>query len=133
MCRHVFGDRLQTENITYFGLYNIPWLCKIKTYGESVRIIGPKTKLQVATSNPARKHELFLLLEKMFEIPVLLAPNFLTLTLTPSNQIIHPARVYAVFKDWDGKRVFKAGEIPTFYEDFDDFSAAMLQILDDEI
>jgi hypothetical protein len=45
MCRSVFGDRLKTENITYFGLYNIPWLCKIFKYGESVRIIGPKTKL----------------------------------------------------------------------------------------
>ena len=55
MCRHVFGDRIKKDNITYFGLYNIPWLCKIKEYGDSVRIIGPKTKLSVAISNPKRK------------------------------------------------------------------------------
>ncbi|CAD8064999.1 unnamed protein product [Paramecium primaurelia] len=133
MCRSVFGDRIRTDNITYFGLYNIPWLCKIFKYGESVRIIGPKTKLQCALSNLNRKEELFLLLENMFQIPVLQAPNFLTLTLTPSNQIIHPARVYAVFRNWDGKQVFQPSEVPTFYEDFDDFSAYMLQILDDEI
>ncbi|CAD8087854.1 unnamed protein product [Paramecium sonneborni] len=133
MCRSVFGDRIKTDNITYFGLYNIPWLCKIFKYGESVRIIGPKTKLQCAISNLNRKEELFLLLENMFQIPVLQAPNFLTLTLTPSNQIIHPARVYAVFRNWDGKQVYQPNEVPTFYEDFDDFSAYMLQILDDEI
>jgi hypothetical protein len=50
MCRSVFGKRLVEENITYFGLFNIPWLCKIQQYGESVRIIGPKDKLVVALS-----------------------------------------------------------------------------------
>lgn len=42
MCRDVFGKRLVEENITCFGLFTIPWLCKIAKYGESVRIIGPK-------------------------------------------------------------------------------------------
>jgi len=62
----------------------------------------------------------------MFDIPVFIAPNFLNLTLTPSNQIIHPARIYSVFKNWDGLSAMKENDIPTFYEDFDDFSASML-------
>ena len=72
----------------------------------------------------------------MFDIPVFSAPNFLNLTLTPSNQIIHPARIYSVFKvsyiyiynlkNWDGLSAMKESEIPTIYEDFDDFSASML-------
>lgn len=33
MCRDVFKERIKQENLTYFGLYNIPWLCKIATYG----------------------------------------------------------------------------------------------------
>lgn len=133
MCRDVFGERIKKENITYFGLFTIPWLCKIATYGQTVRIIGPKTSLYCALSNESAKFKLFTTLENMFDIPVLQIPNFLTLTLVPSNQIIHPARVYAVFKDWDRKKPYKASDIPFFYEDFDDFSAYMLQILDDEI
>jgi len=48
MCKSVLGDRIENDNITIFGLLNIPWLCKIKNYGEIVRIIGPKTGLYCA-------------------------------------------------------------------------------------
>lgn len=70
MSRYVFGNRLKDENITYFGLFNIPWLCKIFKYGESVRIIGPKSHLKVASSNPANDAELSKILLDMFDIPV---------------------------------------------------------------
>lgn len=79
------------------------------------------------------KNELIGLLETMYDIPVLIVPNFLSLTLTPSNQIIHPGRVYGVFSQWDGKKVFSPKEVPLFYEDMDDFSANMLELLDAEI
>lgn len=58
-------------------------------------------------------------------------PNFLCLTLTPSNQIIHPGRVYGFFKDWDGKTGYKT--LPRLYADLDDASADAIQSLDDEI
>jgi len=47
MCSYVFKERLVKENIGIFGLYNIPWICKIADYGKSVRIIGPKDALYV--------------------------------------------------------------------------------------
>ena len=50
MASSIFGKRLKDDNITLFGLYNIPWICKIFTYGERVRIIGPKEALYVAVS-----------------------------------------------------------------------------------
>lgn len=59
----------------------------------------------------------------MWTIPAVAIPNFLTLTLTPSNQIIHPARIYGVFEHWDGHTPYDAKSIPLFYEDMDDFSA----------
>lgn len=42
----------------------------------------------------------------LFDIPCSVVPNFLCLTLTPSNQIIHPARYHGIFRDWDGKRTY---------------------------
>ena len=50
MANSIFGKRLREENITIFGLYNIPWICKIVTYGEKVRIIGPKDALYLTVS-----------------------------------------------------------------------------------
>ena len=55
------------------------------------------------------------------------------MTLVPSNQIIHPARVYGIFKDWDGKTPYKREDIPLLYEDVDEFSADMMSVLDNEI
>lgn len=69
----------------------------------------------------------------LYYIPCIVVPNFLSLTLCPSNQIIHPGRVYSFFKDWDGKSTFKKSEMPLLYEEIDDDSAREIQLLDNEI
>ena len=53
-------------------------------------------------------------------------PNFLNMTLCPSNQIIHPGRVYGFFEllhKWDGKKTFDSAKMPLLYEDLDEGSA----------
>lgn len=107
MANSVFGKRLKEDDITIFGLYNIPWICKIATYGERVRIIGPKESLYVTVSPKAKEEYVMQFLENIYDIPTVTIPNFLSLTLTPSNQIIHPGRIYGVFKNWDGKSPYK--------------------------
>lgn len=69
----------------------------------------------------------------VYFIPAVPIPNFLNLTLCPSNQIIHPGRVYGFFHQWDGKTPFNAKEMPLLYEGLDDFSAEQISLLDDEI
>ncbi|KAL4510772.1 hypothetical protein ABPG72_004926 [Tetrahymena utriculariae] len=131
MCREIFGQRL--SQITMFGLFNIPFICKSDEYGKSVRIIGPKDQLLVAIEPATKMTETIQLIEKMWTIPTVALPNFLTLTLTPSNQIIHPARIYGVFQNWDGKTPYDPKSIPLFYEDMDEYSAHQLELLDSEI
>ena len=46
---------MRDNNITIFGLYNIPWIVKTAEYGKSVKIIGPKKRL-FATCEPASKN-----------------------------------------------------------------------------
>jgi len=79
-----------------FGLQNIPWICKTTVYGSEARILGPKEALKAASS-PV-EHTAFVcgIVEQMFDITTGPLPNFLCLTLTPSNQIIHPARCVRV-------------------------------------
>ena len=133
VCQSVFGRRIQDENLTIFGLYTIPWICKATNYGERVRLIGPKQALHVAVNRRAQELSVIRLVEDIYDIPTVAVPNFLSLTLTPSNQIIHPGRVYGVFKDWDGKTPYKPADVPLFYEDLDEFSGLQLKLLDDEI
>nr|CCA22839.1 conserved hypothetical protein [Albugo laibachii Nc14] len=120
------------------GLQNIPWICKTQKYGHTARIIGPKKKLFVASFPAEKKIEASRLLESLFDIPCDHVSNFLTLTLTPSNQIIHPARYYAIFKDWDGMKTYTRAELEnrsgmTLYADFDEYSAEQLAMLDNEL
>ena len=42
LASYVFGKKIKNDKLTIFALQNVPSLCKIKTYGQSVRIIGPK-------------------------------------------------------------------------------------------
>ena len=68
-----------------------------------------------------------------YSIPAIPIPGFLNLTLTPSNQIIHPGRVYAHFKNWDGEQTFEASKMPLLYEDLTEEGAYEIQVLDNEI
>ncbi|KAG5183184.1 NAD/NADP octopine/nopaline dehydrogenase [Tribonema minus] len=135
---HAFGEEHMARVGVLFGLQNIPWICKIKEYGKSARIIGPKRCLYVATFPVEQRDDMARRIEAMFDIPCQTLPNFLNLTLTPSNQIIHPARYYGIFRDWDGTSSYDRAEIErrngmTLYDNFDEFSAEVLATIDNEL
>ncbi|KAI9906484.1 hypothetical protein PsorP6_004808 [Peronosclerospora sorghi] len=113
------------------------WICMC-ICSRKCRIIGPKINLFVACYPIERKDEAAMLMQSLFDIPCTAMANFLNLTLTPSNQIIHPARYYAIFRDWDGKKTYTLKELKkrnglTLYADFDEFSAEQLAMLDNEL
>lgn len=54
--------------------------------------MGPKKQLYVASYPVEQRDEMALRVEAMFDIPCGTVPNFLNLTLTPSNQILHPGK-----------------------------------------
>lgn len=130
---YALGDDIKNKNLTIFCLQYVPFLCKVVNYGKDVNIIGPKKHLYVTAYPVERVHEVCSIMSLAYFIPSVPMPNFLSLTLTPSNQIIHPGRVYAFFKDWDGKTPFNAKDMPLLYEGLDQPSADEIQYLDDEI
>lgn len=42
LASYVLGKRIKKDNLTIWALQHVPSLCKIKTYGQEVRVIGPK-------------------------------------------------------------------------------------------
>jgi hypothetical protein len=108
--RALGNEKLESLHML-FGLQNIPWICKATTYGKKAKIIGPKKCLYVAAYPVERASEGARVIEDLFDIPCSTVANFLNLTLTPSNQIIHPARYYAIFRDWDGTKTYTKAEL----------------------
>ena len=122
-------------NITTFAVGPIPWICRVIQYGKMGVTYGCKEVNIVAVSPRDRfpaLNDLFLInicerwLKKGSFSQV---GNFLSLTLSVDNQIIHPSRCYGLFLRYKGKWAHKE-DIPYFYRDFDQQSADLVQELD---
>lgn len=58
-------------------------------------------------------------------------PNYLNVTLTPSNPILHTSRLYSIFKDYNSKKGYD--EPPLFYEEWNNESSEILIKCDNEL
>ena len=58
-------------------------------------------------------------------------PNYLSVTFTPSNPILHTSRLYSLFQDYNPNVGYDA--IPLFYEEWDLKSSNVLVALDKEV
>jgi opine dehydrogenase len=126
--------KFDLSNITTFSAGLIPWICRIIEYGKVGVTYGCHEINIVAVSPPNRFSELNdILLKNICERwlkkgSFRQAANFLSLTLSVDNQIIHPSRCYGLFLRYDGKWAHKE-DIPYFYRDYDQKSADLLQEL----
>jgi len=81
----VLGDDIEKKKLTIFCLQYVPFLCKAVTYGKEVNIIGPKKHLYISAYPVEKVHEVCSLMTLAYWIPSVPIPNFLNLTLCPSN------------------------------------------------
>lgn len=63
-------------------------------------------------------------------MPVRAVPNYLCVTLSPSNSIYHPARIFTFFRDWREGAVYP--ERPLFYDDWNDAATDVYLSLSEE-
>lgn len=125
------------KNIVPFAFGLIPWICRIIEYGHKGVTYGCKATNYAAVY----PHHYFEqidneLLEnicyKWFgKGKVEQSDNFLSLTLSVDNQIIHTSRCLGLYKvngpTWTNKE-----DVPWFYRDYDDLSAQLLAQLDND-
>ena len=139
-CTHLLAKSILGDDTPYFALQNIPWLCTTIEPGRVARIVGNKHHIRVATSSNTS----FTWTKKFLE-PCINAstgfkgaelqniPDFASIVLNPANQIIHPARMWGRFSDWDMETPFEPGTLGSLYGDFDEKSAEALVGLDEEL
>ena len=125
----------QLTNIIYFAYGLIPWVCRTKEYGHTGITYGVKAKNAAAVY----PNEYFDQINEEFFRPICYdwfktgeveqLDNFISITLSVDNQIIHPTRCYAICQKYGGKWN-SAEDVPLFYKHYDTFSAQCLADLD---
>jgi opine dehydrogenase len=106
-----------------FGFQRVPFICRVREYGKSVEIKGRKSQLKIAGLNNANLNDLAAFFSWIFETPTSVLHHFLEATLTNSNPILHPARIYAMLSEQKGDRFDKEF---LFYEEWDNRSSEIL-------
>lgn len=99
----------QRGNVVAWGLKDVPHTAHERHLGRSIRVGGAKERLSVATAagvDPRLQQDLRAHLERLFAVPVDLLADYLEITLTPGNPIMHSAVIYGLvgpYGQWHGR------------------------------
>lgn len=115
----------------FFGLQRVHSIARLKERGKSVYMLGRKKRLEIGSIPREQSFEVAVMLEGMFDMPCIALPNYLSVTLTPSNPILHTVRLYSMFKDYDVGKTYERNLL--FYEEWNDESSEMLISCDGEL
>lgn len=118
------------SDIPLFGFQRVPFISRIIDYGKKAELKGYKETLHVAIENTSEKEPIRAKLEKLFEKPVSIADSYYEVSLSNSNPILHPARLYTMWKDWQLGIVYPRN--PQFYAEWTVEASTLLLKMDDE-
>lgn len=125
-----FRKCIERGNV-FFGIERVPAIARLITKGKIVRSIGYRNELHISSLPIKNAEQCAILIESIFNIPCIVIPNYLNLTLTPSNPILHTTRLRTIFRDYHHGIVYD--HLPLFYEEWDDESSELLLACDDEV
>lgn len=125
-----FKKCIERGNI-FFGIERVPAIARLVQKGKTVKSTGYRDELHVAALPKQNASKCAELIQEIFEKKTTVIPNFLNLTMTPSNPIIHTTRLRTLFSDWREGVAYE--HLPLFYEEWDDASSDLLFKCDDEV
>ncbi len=124
-------SKLIEKQCVLFGLQRVHSIARLKEYGKSVYMLGRKSELQVGVIPVTKTFEIAKMLEQEFNMPCVPLPNYLSVTLTPSNPILHTTRLFTLFHNYHEGKTYPRNYL--FYEEWDDESSQMLIACDIEL
>ena len=114
------------KNINQIYILRTPFISRTMEYGKSVKITGYAHKKLDYWSNNFDKSEI--ILKNLFNFKLNKLFNIESLNLVNSNSILHPSRLYVLFKDKLGYT-----KIPLFYKEWCLESSKLLIKCDEEL
>ena len=115
---------------TVFGFQRVPFISRIVEYGKEADLLGSKKSLSLCVEN-GNGNAIRLTIEHLLHTPVKLLSNFYEVSLSNSNPLLHPARLYTMWKDWNPSVQYE--QIPPFYGEWDDAASQLLIDMDNEL
>lgn len=119
------AQRLLPKEQPLFGFQRVPFISRTTEYGRSAELKGYKPLLNLAIEQTADKEALRLTIEQLFHTPTQLLQSHYEASLTNSNPLLHPSRLYTLWKDWHKGIIYDKN--PYFYADWT-LEAAQLYI-----
>lgn len=114
-----------------FGFQRVPFIARVLEYGHRARLMGYKEHLSVAVEHSENPETLRQTLEQLLNTPVSLLRNFYEASLSNSNPLLHPARLYDLWSDWHRGDTYE--DVPLFYEDWTENAARLYLAMDNEL
>lgn len=119
------------KGATLAGLQRVPSVARIEQYGKRVRCEGLRPELYLASIPSGKADDLSEFISSLWCIPCKALPNYLSVTLTPSNPILHTSRLRTLFADYKEGKVYDRN--PLFYGEWSDDSSKLLIACDQEL
>lgn len=111
-----------------FGFQRVPFIARTLTYGHAAELKGYKDSLTAAVEHSPRPEYVRTTLQQMFSTPVRLAGSYYEVSLSNSNPLLHPARLYTLWGDWKPGMTWDA--VPEFYAGWTDDASHLYVTMD---
>ena len=124
MAHHLLG-----EGKRLFGFQRVPFISRVTRYGQTADLKGYKSSLKIGGNRHSDLQGLAGFFTDALSTPTHPLGHYLEATLTNSNPLLHPSRIYGMLSPIEGD--LYDHEI-LFYEEWDDFSSKVLIECDEE-
>jgi hypothetical protein len=121
------AHRILGSSASLFGFQRVPYIARVREYGHSADLLGYKQQLFMATENLPKDFEA--MWAEWLQTPVAHLSNYLEASLSNSNPLLHPARLYGMWHEWNGETY---NEQTLFYAQWDEFSSEVYIAMDEE-
>lgn len=125
--------RIVPQNIKLWGFQRVPFIARVGQYGHTANILGTRSELNIAVERATseEKEEFREWVELAFDTPTVLRNNYLEVSITNSNPILHTARLYTMFRDWTEDKRYDHNIL--FYEEWTEEAAELMIKMDAEL
>lgn len=126
-----YTQPLLKKGCTIFGMQRVHAIVRISEYAKTVSCQGRKQSINIAVLPRKEAESVSQFIENLLDVDVFTLDNYMSVTFSPSNQILHTARLYSLFHDYTPRT--KYSKVPFFYKDWDILSSDVLLNCDNEL
>ena len=117
-------DFVLKKHCCLFGAQRVPSGTKVIVRGQKVNSLGNRKDMRFAAIPGRITPDICRIFKELIGIDTIEEPNYLSVTLTPSNPILHTSRLYGLFHDYHEGMTWD--EHLAFYKNWDELSAEVL-------